>query len=159
MCEATQRGGLVALVDTDQAFDPPSASRAGVDLRRLLWIRCSGRRDLALRATDLLLRCPGFTLVGLDVGERPPRLPLTLAFRLRLTVRRTGSALVILASRRIAGAGASLAVRTVQRGLEWSGPGSASTRLARLGSRVEVLRQRGGLDGEVLSDATWWWTA
>src|SRR5919198_3968034 len=85
MCEATQRGGLVALVDTDQAFDPPSASRAGVDLRRLLWIRCSGRRDLALRATDLLVRCPGFPLVGLDVGERPPRLPLTLAFRLRLT--------------------------------------------------------------------------
>ncbi len=159
MCEVTQGGGLVALVDTDQTFDPASAARAGVDLGRLLLIRCGGSRDVALRATDLLVRCPGFALVGLDVGERPPRLPLTLAFRLRLTVRRTGTALVILASRRIAGPGASLAVRTVQRGLEWTGPGSASTRLARLGSRVEVLRQRGGLDAHVLPDATWWWTA
>src|SRR5713226_10247320 len=79
--DVTRREAVAALVDAEQAFDPASAARAGVDLRRLLWVRCGGRRDLALRAADLLVRCPGFAVIGLDLGEAPPRLPLTLAFR------------------------------------------------------------------------------
>jgi len=157
--EATRRGAVAAVVDTDQTFDPSAAARAGVDLRRVLWVRCGGRRDLALRAADLLVRCPGFAVVGLDLGERPPRIPLTLAFRLRLAVRRSGSALLILASRRIAGPGAALAVQTVRRSLEWSGPSGAPTRLARVGTAVRVLRCRGPLRSLVASDATRWWTA
>ncbi|OLC13852.1 MAG: hypothetical protein AUH29_11750 [Candidatus Rokubacteria bacterium 13_1_40CM_69_27] len=157
--DTTRRGAIAALVDTDQAFDPASAARAGVDLRRLLWVRCSGRRVAALRAADLLVRCPGFALVGLDLGETPPRLPLTLAFRLRLAARRTGTALVILAGRRIAGPGASLALRTTRRALEWTGPASVPTRLARMGTTVQVVRRRGGLHALTVPDATWWWTA
>lgn len=155
--DVTQQGADAALVDTDGAFDPGSAARAGVDLRRLLWVRCDGRRQVALRVADLLVRCPGFALIGLDLGETPPRISLTLAFRLRLAVRRTGTALVILASRRITGAGASLAVRTVRCGLEWTGPGPASTRLARVGTAVEVIRCRGGLHPVV--PPTRWWVA
>jgi hypothetical protein len=109
----------------------PSA-RAGVDLRRLLWVRCGGRRDVALRATDLLVRCPGFALIGLDVGESPPRLPLAGAFRLKLAVRRSGAALLILGARRIAGAAAALALETARENLAWSGPGPTPTRLARI---------------------------
>jgi hypothetical protein len=154
--DVTRRGALAALVDTDQTFDPSSAVRAGVDLRRLLWVRCAGRRRIALRATDLLVRCPGFALVGLDLGERPPGIPLTLAFRLRLAVRRTGTALLILASRRVAGSSAGLAVRTVQRRLEWSGPGPTPTRLAGMRTTVEMLRCRGWLAGPAVPDAAWW---
>jgi hypothetical protein len=87
--DLTRAGAVVALVDADQAFDPASAAHAGLDLRRLLWVRCEGRRDVALRATDLLVRCPGFALIGLDVGESPPRLPLAGAFRLKLALRRS----------------------------------------------------------------------
>src|SRR5262245_44082409 len=157
--EATQRGAVAALVDTDQTFDPSAAARAGVDLRRVLWVRCGGRRDVALRAADLLVRCPGFAVVGLDLGERPPRIPLTIAFRLRLAVRRSGSALLILASRRIAGPGAALAVQTARRTLEWSGPSGAPTRLARVATATRVLRSRGPLRHVVVPDATRWWTA
>ena len=157
--EATGRGAVAALVDTDETFDPLAAARAGVELERLLWVRCRGRRDLALRTADLLVRCPGFTVVGLDFGERPPRIPLTVAFRLRLAVRRSGSALLILASRRIAGPGATLAVQTVRRSLEWSGPSGAPTRLARVGTDVRVLRGHGPLRSLVASGATRWWTA
>lgn len=137
---ATRDGGITALVDADQAFDPASAARAGVDLRRLLWVRCGGRRDIALRATDLLARCHGFTLVALDVGETPPRLPLTAAFRLKRAVRQAGLALLIVGRSRIAGPSASLAVRTVRDALEWSGPGPTPTRLARMRTAVQVLR-------------------
>jgi hypothetical protein len=154
--EVTQRGAVVALVDTDETFDPGEAARAGVDLRRLLWVRCGGRRKIALRATDLLVRCPGFGLIGLDLGEHPPHIPLTLAFRLRLTVRRLGTTLLILSSRPIAGPGAALAVRTVRRTLRWSGPGPAPTRLAGVGTAVEVLRRRGDLE---TPSGVWWWTA
>src|SRR5688500_19652408 len=64
---AIAEGGTAALVDVDSTFDPPSAERAGVDLRRMLWVRGDGHRDRALQATDVLLRCPGFALVALDV--------------------------------------------------------------------------------------------
>jgi len=67
--EVTAAGGTAALVDADGAFDPASAARTGVVLSRLLWVRCGGRRDAALAATDLLARCPGFVLVALDAGE------------------------------------------------------------------------------------------
>ena len=133
-------GGVVALVDADQAFDPASAARAGLDLRRLLWVRCGGRRDVALRATDLLVRCPGFALIGLDVGESPPRLPLAVAFRLKLAVRHSGTALLIVGARRIAGSAAALVLESAREGLAWAGPGGTPTRLARMRSRLSVLR-------------------
>jgi len=145
----TRAGAVVALVDADQAFDPTSAVRAGVDLRRLLWVRCGSRRDVALRATDLLVRCPGFALIGLDVGESPPRLSLGDAFRLKLAVRRSGVALLILGARRITGAAATLVLESARETLAWSGPGPTPTRLARMRSRLNVLR---GFTGAPLSE-------
>jgi hypothetical protein len=37
---ATRRGEFCALVDASDALDPQSAAAAGVDLKRLLWVRC-----------------------------------------------------------------------------------------------------------------------
>jgi hypothetical protein len=139
----TGEGGVVALVDTDQAFDPRSAARAGLDLRRLLWIRCAGRRGIALRATDLLVRCPGFAMIGLDVGESPPAVPLAGAFRLKLATRRSGAALLVIGARRIMGASASLVFESTREALVWSGPGSTPTSLARMRSRLTVRRGLG----------------
>lgn len=42
MAAVTSRGELCALVDVSDCFDPNSAAAAGIDLDRLLWIRCSG---------------------------------------------------------------------------------------------------------------------
>ena len=39
LAAATRRGESVALVDTFDRFDPPSAHACGIDLSRLLWIR------------------------------------------------------------------------------------------------------------------------
>jgi hypothetical protein len=36
---ATRRGEYVAIVDTFDRFDPPTGAAAGIDLRRLLWVR------------------------------------------------------------------------------------------------------------------------
>src|SRR2546421_306479 len=62
--DAVSRGETAALVDTEETFDPRSAAEAGIDLRRLLWVRCGSHRDVALRAADMLVRCPGFALLA-----------------------------------------------------------------------------------------------
>src|SRR5574341_655203 len=154
--EATQGGGAATLIDADEAFDPTSAERAGVDLRRVLWVRCGGRRDAALRATDLLVRCPGFALVALDVGESPPRIALAQAFRLKLAVRRSRTSLLVVARRRIVGAGAALAVETRRRGLAWTGPRRTPTRLDGIETGVSVLRHQGA---PARGDDVVWWSA
>jgi hypothetical protein len=141
--EVTRRGALTALVDTDHVFDPVGAARGGVALSRVLWVRCERRVDRALRAADLLVRCPGFAMVALDAGTAIPRLSLATAYRLKLAVLRTGVALVIVARDRIMASGAMLAVATSRRDCEWAGPPPAPTRLDRVGTALEVVRARG----------------
>jgi len=40
LARATQRGEVCALVDASDAFDPASAAAAGMEMGRLLWVRC-----------------------------------------------------------------------------------------------------------------------
>jgi len=47
MAEATRRQEVCALVDAGDSFDPASAAEAGVDLRRLLWVRCGKQWPVA----------------------------------------------------------------------------------------------------------------
>ena len=141
--DVTQEGRLAALVDADHAFDPRSAERAGVDLSRVLWVRCGGRRDVALRATDVLVRCRGVALVVLDTGEIPARRSTGGAFRLKFALRRSGAALVVAGARRIAGSCAALAVETARSAVGWEGPGCPPTRLAFVRTRLTWLRGHG----------------
>lgn len=153
----TRAGGLAALVDVDHVFDPRSAAAAGVDLRRLLWVRGRGQRRDALRAADLLARCPGFALVALDVGESPPRLSLGAAFRLRQAARRSGVALLVLGSRRVVGGAAALSVHTRRDRLAWAGPGSLPHRLAGMRTGLHVVRKQGA--PWPAAEERLWWTA
>jgi recombination protein RecA len=62
-----------ALIDATDSFDPKSARAAGVDLRRLLWIRCGGQgmkaMEQAFKSADLLLQgSGGFGFLALDLG-------------------------------------------------------------------------------------------
>jgi recombination protein RecA len=40
LAQATQRGEVCALIDASDAFHPASAATAGVEMSRLLWVRC-----------------------------------------------------------------------------------------------------------------------
>jgi hypothetical protein len=120
-----------------------------------LWVRCGGRRDRALRAVDLLVRCPGFAMIALDLGETSPPLPLTRGFRLKLAARRSGTALVIVSRQRIAGPSASVAVRTLRDEVAWTG--APPTRLRGVRSRVEILRDQGAAPTQ--HERLQWWNA
>jgi len=96
---ATGREEECALVDASDTFDPWSAPGAGVDLRRLLWVRCVNLEQ-TLKVTDLLLAGGGFGLVAVDLGNVPPKLgrrvPLASWFRFRRVVEHTPTILVFL---------------------------------------------------------------
>ena len=103
MAQATSREEFCALVDASDAFDPASAAAAGVALERLLWIRCGGNAEHALKATDLLLQAGGFGLVVMDLGDIAPetarRISLASWYRLRRAVENTPTALVVTRAR------------------------------------------------------------
>jgi hypothetical protein len=141
MAEMTRRGEVCALVDTGDSFDPHSAETAGVELRRVLWVRCSeplvdsrwslattrrraaighrpstvDRVEQALKATDLLLQGGGFGLVVMDLADIPPetaqRIPLTSWFRFRRAVENTPTVLLVLEQEPHAKSCASLVVK------------------------------------------------
>jgi hypothetical protein len=128
---ATQRDEACALVDASDNFDPASAMAAGVDLDRLLWVRCGerdrsslpkdqrrsslGRLEQVLKVTDLLLQGGGFGMVVLDLGDMPTesvrRVPLTSWFRFRRTVEPTATVLIVVEREPCAKTCASLVVR------------------------------------------------
>jgi len=87
-----------ALIDAEDAFDPASAAAAGVRLSQVLWVRCGGNVEHALKAADLLAQGGGFGIVALDLAESPARItrriPLASWFRLRRAVEHTRTAFV-----------------------------------------------------------------
>jgi len=126
---ATHRQEMCALVDASDSFDPASAATIGVDLDRLLWVRCNdmprrkssalsaklGRLEQVLKVTDLLLQAGGFGMVVLDLGDIPPecarRVPLTSWFRFRRAVELTATVLLLVEQEPCAKTCASLVVQ------------------------------------------------
>jgi recombination protein RecA len=122
LAAATQRGEFCAVIDASDALDPQSAAAAGIDLDRLLWVRCGENSRPAeqcleqlLRVTDLLLESGGFGLIALDLGDLPPqtarRIPLTTWFRFRRAVEHTPTVLLALERQSIAGSCSSLLIK------------------------------------------------
>src|SRR5882724_8612759 len=64
---ASSQNDLCALIDTSDSLNIASATKAGIALRNLLWVRCSSDVDRAFKATELLLRSGLFALVALDL--------------------------------------------------------------------------------------------
>jgi hypothetical protein len=67
MSAATQRGEIVALIDTCDRLDVASAAAAGVDLDRMLWVRGSG---VGIRDSGLGTRGPGSGIRDTGFGIR-----------------------------------------------------------------------------------------
>lgn len=141
LAAATRREEICVLIDASDAFHPHSAATAGVNLERLLWIRCgvnpqsslSRKRrtatsleewerrrmedpvEQALRATDLLLQSNGFGLVAIDLAGVPlkmaRRIPLTTWFRFRRVVENTPTVMLVIGQQSCAQSCASLSLQ------------------------------------------------
>jgi recombination protein RecA len=111
-----------ALIDGADAFDPHSAEAAGVELRKLLWVRCKNIEQ-TLRATDLLLQGGGFGFIAVDLSDISPCLvrhvPLESWFRFRRAVEDTPTILVLLEQESNAKTCASLGLRLESEAAGW----------------------------------------
>jgi RecA DNA recombination protein len=136
----TTPGGQVAFVDGMDALDPASAAAAGADLSGLLWVKCGGRLRVALSAADLLVRCPGFALVVLDLDELGP-MPASAHLRLQRAVEGGDTILITRSARHREGSPASLVLATRRLAPHWMGL-RPLTRLAGLRSEVSIFRSR-----------------
>jgi hypothetical protein len=115
LAQVTRQGSACAWIDVADSLDPESAAASGVDLSRLLWVRCAetstpqkrgakskpwSRLDQALRAADLVLQAGGFGAVVFDMGAVAPehalRVPLASWFRFRQAAERTQSTFLLL---------------------------------------------------------------
>ncbi len=101
LANMTSRQEFCALLDVENTFDPESAATAEVRLSQVLWVRCGGNAEHALKAADMLAQGGGFGLVAIDLGDTPEkvirRIPLAAWFRLRHGVENTRTALIAVA--------------------------------------------------------------
>jgi hypothetical protein len=125
LAASTGQGEFAALVDWAGAFDPCSAAAAGVELKKLVWVRCGSNAEHALRAADLLIQAGGFGVVALDLAEAPVaalnRIPATAWFRFRRAVEPTPTVLVVVADRPLAKSCSSMTVKMPPRRAVFTG--------------------------------------
>jgi recombination protein RecA len=160
LAAATARGGVVALVDVADRFDPESAAGAGVDLDRVLWVRGPSMTwgapqstvgDLAvrrgLRAFDLIVRAGGFAVVVLDLADVPERsvraLPASTWLRLAHVHegRDTVGLLIGTTPMGRSSGGVSLALRGAG---QWAGSSAQSRRWSGLSVQAQLGRSASG---------------
>ncbi len=158
LAAATARGELVALVDALDMFDPASASAAGVDLERVLWVRghvvtnpglCSDINqravEQAVKALMLILQAGDFGIVAFDMGEAPEgairRLPFTTWLRLQRVIEGSQTACVLVSTEPMARSSAGLTVRVARAGRAGEA-GWAGRLFPGLDLELQVIRAR-----------------
>ena len=113
------------VIDARGAFDPFSAAQAGVNLRRLLWVRGDRHIGHAFKAADLILHAGGFGLVVLDLCEVPARelnsIPLSYWYRFRLAVENTPTRLIVAADQPVVKSCARVQLEVKRQRLVWEG--------------------------------------
>lgn len=154
LARATQEQ-VCALVDATDSFDPKSAQAIGVNLERLLWIRCGGRGmkglEQAFQCADLLLQgSGGFAVIIIDLSGLPERflrkVPLTTWFRFRAVVEKQETALVFSTPHAVTSTCSELVVAFSMQHVEWSQPTELCPTHARVFAgfdfKAEITRKR-----------------
>ena len=152
LARTTGRGGLGALVDPLDRFDPSSAAAAGVDLSRLLWVRGprvaseepSSKALAGATAAVATLASSGlFDVVALDLAgaaHERRRLPSTTWLRLQRLVEDTTTALVLVAEGHVACGPGGVGLALEPAALHWSGPPGPARLLEALAARARAGR-------------------
>lgn len=153
----TRKEMVCAWVDVSDRLYPESAAAIGVDLDRLLWVRCGishtatrkpwRRMDQGLRVTDLLLQAGGFSVLVLDMGdiaaEFVTRVPLAVWFRYRAAAERSQTSVLLLTQHSSAKSSAGLVLH-FQAGAAMK---EGTTFLAGIERSITMERSRQAADG------------
>jgi hypothetical protein len=163
---ATRGREIAALVDTCDRLDVASASAAGIDLERLLWIRgessglalserseSMGRIvDRALKALNLVLQAGGFGCVVLDLADVPPvalrRIPVTTWLRVQRIIEGRDTACVLIAAQPLARSAGGLTLSLAGH-VRWTGDADRSRHLTGADIDIRIVSPRRRMDGQV----------
>jgi hypothetical protein len=100
LSRATAQEETCALVDCSDTFDLLSATKAGVDFDRVLWVRCSNNLERGFKSVDLLLHGGGFGFIALLLGDVPAKAARRIIsswwFRFRRAVENTPTVLMVI---------------------------------------------------------------
>jgi hypothetical protein len=101
LARATQNGEVCAVVDLHDSFHPDSAFASGVQLDRLLWVRCKCKPEYTIKTADLLLHAGGFGVVLLDLSGAHAKIlnqiPISYWYRFQRAIQDTPTILLICA--------------------------------------------------------------
>lgn len=139
LARSTRAGEIAAYVDATDCLDQRSAEQAGVELGRLLWIRCNAEGSLcglqgawgrapsdeAWQAANLVATAGGFGVVAVDLGglsERQlGRWQGRAWMRLKHAVEGSSTTLVVLAERHVVGSAAGMVLQLRRQRTAWEG--------------------------------------
>ncbi|MEO8591736.1 MAG: hypothetical protein ABI759_00300 [Candidatus Solibacter sp.] len=146
LAAATAREEACAVIDAEDTFSPHSAARAGVQLDRVLWVRCGHSAEQALKAADLLIQGGGFGLVVMEMGDTPVRtarrISLASWFRLRRAVEHTPTVLLAVSRQANAGTCAGMVLECARQAARWSGARQVSRLLRAMEVRAQATQRR-----------------
>lgn len=120
LAAATSTGEAAVLIDLGDAFDPQAGEAAGIDLRRLLWIRPKTFKQ-AVTAAEMVT-ATGFQLVVLDAGLPPlrGRVPDASWVRLARAAEAHRAALIVSTPYPITGTTSEAMLRAERARATWS---------------------------------------
>lgn len=121
LASATSIGQAAALIDIGDGFDPQVGEAAGIELRRLLWVRPRTLKQ-AVTAAEMLVTT-GFQLVVLDAPLPPSRgrVPDAAWVRLARAASAHGTALLISAPYPLTGTTSEAMLRAEPARGKWRG--------------------------------------
>lgn len=157
LAQATGRGEICAVIDLYDSFHPGSAQAAGVELDRIVWVRCRGNAEHAMRAADLLLHAGGFGVVVLDLSEASARvlnrIPLSYWHRFRQAVEHTPTILLLRTDSPQAKSCAASGLELKAKAFDWRGDapfrllcGMEAQALVRRGAHTAMPAEAGSLE-------------
>jgi hypothetical protein len=173
LAAATSRGERAALVDALDMLDVASATAAGVESDRLLWIRghvtahpgpCRDRNtramEQAIHAFALVLQAGIFGLAVFDAGEAPAdawrRLPFTTWLRFQRMVEGSQTVGVLVSGEARGRSAAGISLRLGGAGARFDGPWlqgiACDIRAVRARARIQeevVVRCQTAVSGDV----------
>ncbi len=144
LAAATQGGEGVALVDLGDHLDPKSAENAGVDLRRLLWVRPRSVKESVMSAEMIL--GAGFTVVALDLGSRPiplHRVPPAVWVRLARAAEDHNGILLLMSPTPIRPPSVTAVITADSARGVWQGKNDEPRLLSGIAARLTAVRRKG----------------
>ena len=149
LAAATTLGEAAAFIDLGDGFDPQLGQAAGIDLRRMLWVRPATMKQAVMAAE--MIGATGIQFVALDAGLPPmrgKRAPDAAWVRLARGAESHGCTILVSAPYALTGTTSEAMIATFASRARWLGSGRGPRVLAGIETRLRLEKHRHKKTGE-----------